>query len=323
MIGSPTRAMKILARAARKIRELRPADLLVFALVWPLLCLCSFLPPGWAVRAGKVAGALGFYLDRRHRRVCLQNLRIAFPALRPAERWETALRAFENLGRTFLEFPGLGRQSRGDILGRIRYSGWEHYHEAVRDRKGVLLLTGHVGNWEMMALAHGFHGDPPLAFVARPLDNPHLERWVARVRGRSGNRMINKRGALRQVVRHLREGCAVGLLMDQNTMGPDSLFVDFFSTPTGSSAAISYLAVRSGARILPVYSVRDAAGTGHTICAEAPVPLQRTGRKNEDVLENTRRCQQVLEGIIRKHPDQWFWMHRRWKGSPAVKYEGK
>ena len=111
--------------------------------------------------------------------------------------------------------------------------------------------------------------------------------------------------------------------MDQNTTGPDAVYVDFFSQPTGSSAAIAYLAVRSGAQILPVYTLRDADGVHHTIRAEPPVPLQLTGRKQEDVYENTRRCQQVLEGIIRRHPEQWFWMHRRWKGSPSVKYDGK
>lgn len=302
----------------KKIWKTRPVEIFIFVLAWPLLFFFSFLPHAWAIRLGRMAGRLVFYMDARHRHVSLKNLKIAFPHLRASERWRIALRAFESVGKTFLEFPGLRRQKSEEILGRVRYVGWDHYWKATEGGKGILILTLHMGNWELMALSHGFRGSPPLAFVARPLDNPYLEGWVARVRGRSGNRMINKRGALRQVVRYLREGYAVGLLMDQATM--DGLFVDLFAHPAGSSAAIAYLAVRSGAPILPIYIVRDPSDNTYTMYAEPAIPISVTGRRSEDVLENTKRCQKVLEDIIRRNPEQYFWMHRRWKGSPRVTY---
>lgn len=312
--------MDRLRRFNKKILHHRLTYLLIYVLAWPLLFFFSFLPTAWAIRLGKIAGRVVFYVDARHRRVSLKNLKIAFPHLRASERWNIAIRAFENVGMTFLEFPGLKRQKQENILSRVRYVGWEHYWEATKESKGILLLTLHLGNWELMALSHGFRGSPPLAFVARPLDNPYLENWTAGVRGRSGNRMINKRGALRQVVRYLREGYAVGLLMDQSDTGKTGVFVDLFSHPAGSSVAIAYLAVRSGAPVMPIYIVRDPSDRTYTVYSEPAIPMRVTGKRDADILENTQRCQKVLEAIMRRNPEQYFWMHRRWKGSPTVSY---
>ncbi len=306
----------------RWIRDKRIADRFAYAFLWPLLEIFSRIPPAWAVRIGKVLGAMAFYLDGRHRWVCLKNLEAALPQLRPAERWDLARRAFENAGKTFLEFPGLARRDPVEILRTVRYEGFENCLDALKE-KGVLFLTGHLGNWEIMALSQGYRKHPPLAFIARPMDNPYLDRWVNRIRVRSGNRIIQKRGALRKVLRSLREGYAVGMLMDQRVLGTDGLWVDFFFHPAGTSAAIAYLAVRTGAPVVPIYAVRDPSGTTYTVITEPEVPVSRTGRTEFDVLETTRRCQKKLEEIIRRHPDQWFWMHRRWKGSPGVLYQKK
>jgi len=305
----------------RRLRDRHVLQGVAYALLWPLLTLLARIPPATAVRLGRRLGALAFYLDGRHRWVCLRNLETAFPCLRPAERWDLAKRCFENVGSTFLELPGLGAMDPEDILGRLRYPGWEHALEALKQGKGLLFLTAHLGNWEIMALSQGYRKPPPLAVVARPLDNVYLDRWVNRIRTRSGNRIIRKRGALRPILRALREGHAVGMLMDQRVLGSDGVWVDFFSHPAGSSAAIAYLAVRTGTPILPVYAVRNPSGDTHTVHTEPEVPVSRTGRTDVDVLETTRRCQQKLEEIIRRHPDQWFWMHRRWGGGPRVRYD--
>jgi KDO2-lipid IV(A) lauroyltransferase len=228
------------------------------------------------------------------------------------------------VGRTFLEFPGLARRDPREIVRQVRFQGWEHVLDALKENRGVLLLTGHLGNWEIMALSQGFRdAPPPLAFVARPLDNPYLERWVSRIRCRSGNRVIPKRGALRQVLRSLREGYAVGMLMDQRVAGSAGVKVEFFFHPAGTSAAIAYLAVRHGSPVVPVYALRDPGGYSYTVNTEPRIEVSRTGKTEYDVWETTRRCQKKLEEVIRNHPDQWFWMHRRWWGAPRVSYARK
>jgi KDO2-lipid IV(A) lauroyltransferase len=299
-------------------------DLLLFLLAYPILFLLSLLSPLWAVRLGKWAGNVAFLVDIRHRRISLENLRIAFPHLRASERWTIARKAFENVGKTFLEIPGLARQRPEDIKRRIRYVGIprEEWIKVQEESKGALLLTGHIGNWELMALAFGWEGGR-LALVVRPLDNPHFDRWVTGLRSRSGNRIIPKRGALRGVYRSLREGYFVGMLMDQGTTGRDGVFVDFFGHPAGSSAALALLACRYGAPVHPVYIVREPSETSHTVHIGPEVPVVLTGPKRHDIRENTRRFQEALEEIVRKHPEQWFWMHRRWKGSPGVSYYKK
>jgi len=300
----------------------RLADRLLFLLAHPILLLISLLPPAWAVRTGKWAGRLAFLVDSRHRHITLTNLKIAFPDLRASQRWTMARRAFENLGKTFLEIPGLARLGRERAGRRVRYTGVARQEWSRAQREGgALLLTGHIGNWELMALAFGWEAEAKLAFVARPLDNPFFDRWLTRLRSRSGNRIIPKRGALRGVTRSLREGRFVGLLMDQGATGRDGVFVDFFGRPAGSSVALAFLAARFRLPVHPVYILRDPSGIGHTVHIGPEVPVVRTGRKKSDILENTQRFQKVLEGIIREHPEQWFWMHRRWKRSPTVSYE--
>ena len=297
-------------------------DRLLFLTTCPVITLLSFLPPAWAVRIGKWLGRVAFVVDARHRHISLTNLRVAFPDLSASERWTIARKAFENLGKTFLEMPGLARQKREDIQGRVRYAGVGR-EEWIRARRegGVLLLTGHIGNWELMAVAFGWEDEANLAFVARPLDNPYFDRWVNRLRTRSGNRLITKQGAIREISRALREGFFVGLLMDQGATGRDGVFVDFFGHLAGSNVALGYLAGRFKVPVHAVYIVRDESGVGHTVHIGPELPVVRTGRKKSDILENTRLFQKALEEIIRKHPEQWFWMHRRWKQSPTVSYE--
>ena len=162
------RGSDVLAR----IREKQPLAFVSFCLAWPLLTLFSHLPVPWAAAMGKWCGAAAFYGSRKHRDVSLRNLRAAFPEKRPAQRWDIARRSFENVGRTFVEFPGLLRRNRESVLDSVRFAGWENVTRASEEKRAILFLTGHIGNWELMALAQGFHAPPPLAFIARPLDNP-------------------------------------------------------------------------------------------------------------------------------------------------------
>jgi KDO2-lipid IV(A) lauroyltransferase len=300
----------------------RMIDLFVFLSAYPALYLLSLLPPAWAVHLGKWAGVLAFLFDGKHRRIALKNLRVAFPHLRASERWMIARASFENVGKTFLEIPGFARQTPEQIQRRVRYMGVEQLDRLEAEGRGALLLTGHFGNWELMALAYGFRGGR-LAFVARPLDNPYFDSWMKQLRSRSGNRIISKRGALRAVYGALRDGCGVGMLMDQKVTGRAGVFVEFFNHLAGSSGAMAALACRYGAPVVPAYTVRNPSGIGHTIVVEPEVPVVRSGRKDVDIRINTQRFQKILERIVCKHPDQWFWMHRRWNRSPTVTYASK
>jgi KDO2-lipid IV(A) lauroyltransferase len=298
------------------------ADRLLFLTTYPAITLLSFLHPAWAVRIGSWLGRVAFYIDARHRHISLTNLKAAFPDLSASERWTLARKTFENLGKTFLEIPGLARQKREDIQRRVRYTGVGR-EEWIRTQRqgGALLLTGHIGNWELMALAFGWQDEANLAFVARPLDNPYFDHWLNRLRSRSGNRLIRKQGAMREISRALREGFFVGLLMDQGATGRDGVFVDFFGHLAGSNVALGFLAGRFKVPVHAVHIFRDESGTGHTVHIGPALPVARTGRKKIDILENTQMFQKALEEIVRQHPEQWFWMHRRWKGSPTVSYE--
>jgi len=204
-------------------------DRLLFLVAYPIITLFSLLSPAWAVRIGKWLGRIAFLVDARHRNISLTNLEAAFPDLSASERRTIARKAFENLGKTLLEIPGLARQKPEDIRRRVRYVGPDR-QEWIRAQQegGALLLTGHIGNWELMALGFGWQDEANLAFVARALDNPYFDRWLNRLRSRSGNRIISKKGALRGIRGALREGLFVGLLMDQGTTGRDAVFVDFF-----------------------------------------------------------------------------------------------
>ncbi len=313
--------LKRVQKAIDKVKEAKPLDMIVFLLVWPLITIFSRVSPARASRIGKYAGALVFYLDERHRWVALRNLKVAFPHWRPARRWDTARRCFENVGKTFMEIPCLARRGREEIQESVNFLGWENTIRAMEKKKGVLFLTAHLGNWELMAIAQGYRANPPLSFIARPLDNPYLDLWLNRVRARSGNRIISKHGALRPVLRSLREGYAVGMLMDQSTVFTDAVFVEFFSHQAGSYAAMAHIALRTGVPVVPIYTLRDPSGVTHTVHTEPAVPPCVTGRKEHDVYTTTQQYQQVLERVIRRNPEQWFWMHRRWKGSPTVSYE--
>jgi len=292
-------------------------DTLLYWCALPLARLVALLPWRWAVAAGAVAGRLAFWLDRRHRLIAVRNLEIAFPEATADWRRQTARQCFENFGKTILELPGLRYKPARRILERVTFEGWEHYEEARRSGKGLLLLTGHIGNWELMALAHGLRGHR-LRFVARPLDNRFADRWLSELRARGGNRVIPKRGASRGVYAALKRGEVVGLLMDQAVTGSDGVFVDFFGTPAGTSKGMAVLACRLDVPVLPVYIIRGEDEVSHRVVIEPQVPVTVTGDVEKDIRENTERFQKVLEAAIRRTPSQWFWMHRRWKDSPAL-----
>jgi len=179
----------------------------------------------------------------------------------------------------------------------------------------VLFLTAHIGAWELSSYAHALYGYP-LRYMARPLDNLRLDALVNRYRGLSGNAPIFKNESARAMLRILKDTGTIGILADQNTMPQEGVFVDFFGTPACSTAGIARVALHTGAAVVPGYSVWDAALKKYRLRFEPPLDLVRTGDTERDIAENTQLFAKVTEDIIRKYPEQWVWIHARWKTRP-------
>jgi len=180
----------------------------------------------------------------------------------------------------------------------------------------VILLTGHIGAWELSVFAHSIYGHP-MSFLARPVDNPLVERLAENYRTRYGNHGIDKKNSVRQVLKILKAGGVVGILADLNTTREEGVFCDFFGVQACTTAGVATLALRTEAVVLPGYLIWDNQAGIHRLHFEKPVETIATGNQREDVLTNTARYAKVLESIIRRHPDQWLWIHRRWRTRPV------
>jgi KDO2-lipid IV(A) lauroyltransferase len=256
-------------------------------------------------------------LDRalpRLRRVACRNLSLALPELDAARRREIMDGVFRSIARvlvTFAKFPAIRR----DTIGRwIRCEGREHVDEALRQGRGVLFATAHFGNWELSAYAWALLA-APMHVVVRPLDNPHIDALVERRRGLSGNRMIGKRDYARSILKALAANEAVGILVDQNSAADAGVFVDFFGAPACAGTGFAKLAAHSGAAVIPGFAVWEEAERRYVLRFQPPIAM--TG----DAARDTQLVQSRLEEVIRQYPDQWLWIHRRWKTRPAGERE--
>lgn len=276
--------------------------------------LCLLPEPG-AYRLGEGLGSLVFWIDRRHQRVAIENLRIAFGKEKnELELKAIARRSYQHLGQSLAELARALTSPPDKIMGAVSIEGQDHFLEAHKKGRGVLYLTAHLGNWEWMALVQSLKGYP-MNVVARPLDNPLLEGLLSRLRTRWGNRVVKKGGALREVLKLLKEGETIGFLLDQNVAPDQGVFVNFFGRPACAHKTLALLALKTGAPVLPAFTFRQG-GNRHRIIIEPPVMLEETGDLQRDVVANTQKFTSVIESYVRQHPDQWLWVHRRWKTQP-------
>jgi KDO2-lipid IV(A) lauroyltransferase len=245
----------------------------------------------------------------RLRRTAMRNLELAYPAKSTAERRVIVNEVFYSIARliwVFARFPNINGQN---ISEWIRYEGLEHYTEAKKAGRGILFATAHFGNWELSAFAHALMTEP-MHIMIRPLDNPRIDGMVEDRRQLSGNHLIVKWDGARAVLRALHQNQAVGVLIDQNTSLQEGVFVDFFGTPACANTAFAKIAARTGAAVIPGFAVWSE-DEGKYVLKFYP-PLEISG----DAAEDTRRLHAVLEQVIREHPGQWLWIHRRWKTRP-------
>ena len=280
-------------------------------LLFPVAWVLAYLPPGLGLAVGRRLGDALWWLLPRRRRVTLDNLARSFGREQsPAELRRLGRRSFQHVGMNLIEGCRYFLRPTDVMLSRVRMDGDEHLRTAVAQGRGVLILTAHYGNWELLAAAHSLTG-LPLSIVIRPLDHPLLDDLAARFRRRSGAELIIKRQAVREVLQALRRQRLVGILLDQNATRAEGVFVPFFGVPASTSKGLAILALRTGAPVLPVVLRRDPDGR-HCVDVGAPIPPPSDG----DVTTYTARFNQVLEATIRRAPEQWLWMHARWRTRP-------
>jgi len=275
----------------------------------------AIMPRCLACRAAGVLAWCGFYLAGRQRRAGLHNLRMAFPRLTERERIQILRGTFQNLGRLLVEFTHFPELNKANISRYVVHDGLENYLEGLRRGQGVIFMTAHFGAWEMSSFAHALYGYP-LKFVVRPIDNPKVEQLISNYRILSGNVPIQRKSAARDILKALRENQAVGILFDQNTTRSEGVFADFFGIPAATTPSIALFALRAGAAVIPGFLIWDKDLKKHRLRLDPPVDLIQTGNLDQDVLENTKRFNKILESYVRKYPDQWLWIHRRWKTRP-------
>ena len=269
---------------------------LEYVAAWALLKILGALPRRVARWSAAGVALFLFRLRPAWRRVALFNLRLAFPEW-PAE---------------FARFP---KYTRENIAQTIVLEEFENFAAAKRRGKGVLFLTGHMGAWELMPFAHALY-DEPLYFLVRTIDNARVNVLVEQYRGISGNRPIQKNQSARPVLRILSQGGTIGILADQNTAIEEAVFADFFGVPAATSSGIARLARRTGAAVIPAYGYWDASAGKYRLHYEREIELEATDDEQSDIQRYTARFNQIIENYVRRFPDQWLWVHRRWRNRP-------
>jgi Kdo2-lipid IVA lauroyltransferase/acyltransferase len=288
---------------------------LEYALAWSVVKLIGALPRPLARGVGVSLAQLIYLLHGKLRRVGMRNLQLAFPEMTPRDRRKLVRKVFTSLGRQFAEVCLFPRYTAENVSDAVIYDGFENFDRASQRGKGVLFLTGHLGGWELSAFAHSLYGHP-LYFVMRPLDNPYLDALVRRYRTMHGNTPILKDDPARELLRAMKQGSTVGILMDTNMIPPEGIFVDFFGMPACTASGLARIALRTNAAVVPGFTLWDPVLRKYRLRFDPAVHLVRTGNNEEDIRANTQLFTKVIEDFVRRYPDQWLWVHRRWKTRP-------
>ncbi|HEY0797454.1 MAG TPA: lysophospholipid acyltransferase family protein [Acidisarcina sp.] len=288
---------------------------LEFAAVYSLIGLLGLLPRSTARGLGALVGWLAFHLLGRLRSVGRRNLELALPEKLLAERERILRRVYRNLGWLMAEFCQMRRYTPKNTRDFIRYEGLEHYLTARDAGKGVLILTGHLGAWELSSFYHSLMGYP-MSMVIRRLDNSAVDELVNRIRCLHGNRVVHKNDFARGLLSAMRNGETVGILMDTNMTPPQGVFVDFFGRPACTASGMARLALKTGAAVIPGFMLWEPNEKKYVLHFGEQLQLVHSGDDEADIFANTALFTSVIENWVRQYPDQWLWVHRRWKTRP-------
>jgi KDO2-lipid IV(A) lauroyltransferase len=286
-----------------------------FAVVWLFVSGVRLVPRKLARVVGAAIGAIAFHALGRLRRVGVRNLELAFPEMTAQDREATLRSEYRNLGFLLAEFCKMPDYSAATASRFIRYEGLENYLKA-RDRgKGVLVLTGHLGAWELSSFYHSLMG-MPMGMVIRRLDNPLVDAFVNRIRCLHGNRVIHKDDFARGLIASMRAGETVGILMDTNMTPPQGVFVPFFGVLACTASGMARIAAKTGAAVVPGFLLWEESEQKYVLHFGEELEVTRTGDAEQDALANTASFTAAMERYIRQYPEQWLWLHRRWKTRP-------
>ena len=288
---------------------------LEYAAAWPFIKILSILPRPLARSAGVGLAWVVYLLHVRLRQVGMRNLALAFPEKSEAERAHILRGEFTSLGRQLAEVSHFPQYTRKNVEEVVVYDGLENYEKAYARGKGVLFLTAHFGGWELSAFTHSLHGHW-MHVVSRAMDNVYLDRLIRRYRTMHGNQIVDKDDFVRGLLAAMKAGEVVGILMDTNMTPPQGIFVDFFGIPACTASGLARIALRTDAAVVPTFTIWDADMGKYRLRFDPAMELVRTDDLDADIQANTQRFTTIIEDYVRKYPEQWLWVHRRWKTRP-------
>jgi Kdo2-lipid IVA lauroyltransferase/acyltransferase len=286
-----------------------------YAVVWLTVRAVGALPRPLARAVGISLGQLVLLLHFRLRQVGMHNLAMAMPEKSRRERARILRGVFTSLGRQLAEACLFPRYTKENASKVVVYDGFENYDRAVARGKGVLFLTAHFGGWELSAFTHSLHGHW-MHVVMRPMDNPYLDELIRRYRTMHGNTTVAKDDFVRGLLAAMKAGEVVGILMDTNMTPPQGVFVDFFGIPACTASGLARIALRTDAAVVPTFTLWDPALGKYRLRFDPAVNLIRTGNDDADITANTALFTKIIEEYVRRYPEQWLWVHRRWKTRP-------
>ena len=296
-------------------------ETLEYWLVLAVARTLGWMPRGLARFKAGVLAWIVYHLHGRLRRVGERNLSLTLPQLSKEKRAELLAAVYRHLGWQLVEFCRMPRYTASNTRNWMRTEGLDHYLAAQAKGKGVLVLTGHLGAWELSSFYHSLMGHP-MGLVIRRLDNRRLDEFVNGIRCMHGNRVLHKDDFARGLLTAMRAGDTVGILMDTNMTPPQGGFVNFFGIPACTATGLARVALKTGAAVLPGFMLWEAAEQKYVLHFGSELRLAETSDHEADILAATQQCNDVLESWIRRYPDQWLWIHRRWKtrppGEPAL-----
>ena len=294
---------------------------LEYAIVWLWVKTVGLLPRPLARAKGIALGLIVYLVHRRLRRVGMRNLALAFPTMpRASAAASSAANSFPSDANSPKSASSPATPGKTSPASSSTTASRTSSVPTLAG-KGVLFLTGHVGAWELSAFAHSLQGHP-LSIVMRSLDNPYVDALIQSYRTMHGNRTVEKDDFVRGLLAAMRAGETVGILMDTNMTPPQGVFVDFFGIPACTASGLARIALRTDAAVVPGFTIWDSKLRKYILRFDSAVELVRTGDDQADIVANTAKFTKVIEDYVRRYPDQWLWVHRRWKtrpeGEPAL-----
>jgi KDO2-lipid IV(A) lauroyltransferase len=285
--------------------------LMLYRLIRTMVLLMSYIPWPLAQFKGKGLGTIAYLIPMSRKAVALENIRLSFPRMTEREAKRLLRKIYRHFGQMLFEISHVFRMGPHNVHKYVLFEGQEHLINAMGKKKGVFILTGHFGNWELMCAAVSTQFSNT-AVVARPADFAPMDRVINELRSRFGTEIIPKQKGMRRILTLVKENKLVGVLLDQNVDWYEGAFVPFLGRWACANKGLALLALRTGTPVVPVFAVRQKDGR-YRVIFEREVELVRTGDKTRDVEDNTALFTAIIESYVRRYPDHWFWFHKRWK----------